>query len=272
MCIMERKKGKMVNQEIVLALQEYIQMEQRLSQLLQQKNKLEKEIKHYQIPREQPEPQRPSKIGTFFTDLVISFMVVCIVLLSLEEVVPQISDKMAIWLLLGTVIFCCILTPIHYKRKDSEACARYVTAGMRYNEWETGKRERLPVLQNQLGQVMNEGCNLYQKYQNARIRTFLHADYLPYCEKILGYFNRGRVSNLTEAVNLLEQELREYRRDMETAAYREEMRQQAYAQTRATQEAAEQSRQAATAAQEAAFWGAAATFVAAVAATESKKN
>ena len=136
-------------------------------------------------------------------------------------------------------------------------------ASMRYKEWEEGKRNQLPVLQNQLRQVMDNGRKRYQEYQNANVRTFLHADYLPYAKTILGYFERGRVRDLTEAVNLLERELLEHKRDMETAAYRDEMRRQAQAQTLAAEEAAEQSRQAAAAANEAAFWGAAATFAAA---------
>lgn len=102
---------------------------------------------------------------------------------------------------------------------------------------------------------MNEGSNLYNRFRNAKLRRMLHPDYLRYCDVILGYFQRGRVHSLTDAINLLEQEMCENRRDRETAAYRKEMQRQACAQRQAAEEAAIQGRRAAEAAEEAAFWG-----------------
>ena len=257
----------MTNQEVIFALQEYIQMDNRLAQLLQEKGKLEKEIKHFEIKREAPKPKRPSKIRSFFTVLCFSSLFAWGSLALVAEFTSASNEILRFFPIL-MIALTCILTPIYYKRKDSEACAQFVKAGMQYKEWEQGKQTKLPLLQHQLDQVMNDGQRMYQKFQNAKLRTFLHADYLPYAKIILGYFQRGRVRDLTEAVNLLEQELREYRRDRATAAYREEMRQQAQAQTAAAAEAAEQGRKAKEAAHEAAFWGAAATF----AASSIKKN
>lgn len=55
----------MTNQEIVQALKEYMHLDSQLSQLLQEKQKLEKEIDYYKTPKEKPEPERPSKIAEF---------------------------------------------------------------------------------------------------------------------------------------------------------------------------------------------------------------
>jgi len=248
----------MTNQEIIQTLQDFIQMEQKLSYLIQQKEGLEKEIRHYQIERKRPEPEHPSKIGTFFIDLVLSFFISFLLLYILSILIPGASNKLLIWLPLGMVVITSILTPIHYKRRDSENCARYVTACMRYDNWEKEKVTRMPSLQEQLEQNMNEGRDWTQQYLNAKLRNILHKDYLPYAQTILGYFQRGRARDLTEAVNLLEQELLEHRRDMETAEYRSEMREQAQIQTAAAMEAAAQGKQAAQAAEAAAFWSAAA--------------
>ncbi len=255
----------MAEQEAVRALQDYVQMEQRMDELLQKKKELDKKIRHYQIPREEPVPKHPSKIGVFFKVLEFSLAAVFFALFLLEAFIPIMSkyDVLRKCYIPGVILMSVVFTPIQYKREDSEACAEYVRAGFLYQEWEKGRREELPVLQKQLNQVMSEGGELYSRYQNAKLRSILHEDYLPYAKIILGYFQRGRVRDLTGAVNLLEQELMEYRRDMETAAYRDEMRQQAQIQTDAALEAAAQGERAATAAEDAAFWGAAATYFAA---------
>lgn len=101
---------------------------------------------------------------------------------------------------------------------------------------------------------MNEGANLYRTYQNARARTYVHIDYLPHAKTLLEYFYRGRARDLTEAINLLEYETREHDRDLRTAEYRNEIRQQVQAQTKATERAA-------VAAEDMAFWSAATTYI-----------
>lgn len=253
----------MTNQELIQALQEYVQLNQQLAQLIQQKKNTEKEIRYYQRPHEAPQPQRPSKIGIFISDFLLCCVVIYVVMYIASEWISSVTNEILLWLPLCATVSSGILTPIHYKKRNSEACTRYVTEMMKYEQWEQEKQELLPILQEQLDRMIKEGDKIYQHIQNATVTTFLHSDYLPYANTLLGYFERRRVRNLTEAVNLLEQELLEQRRDMQTAAYREKMTQQAQLQTAAAKQAAEQSEHAARAAEEAAFWGAAATFLAA---------
>lgn len=257
----------MTNQEIVQALKEYMHLDSQLSQLLQEKQKLEKEIDYYKTPKEKPEPERPSKIAEFVPIFCCSSGIVVFVCVG-------VLDMMFRGATIGLVALCSVAISIAItyfvdKKRNSEACARFVSAGMEYENWKVGRETKLPQLQRRLEQVMNEGSNLYNRFRNAKLRRMLHPDYLRYCDVIFGYFQRGRVHSLTDAINLLEQEMCENRRDRETAAYRKEMQRQACAQRQAAEEAAIQGRRAAEAAEEAAFWGAAATFVAA---TGNKKG
>lgn len=257
----------MTNQEVVRALSEYVQLEQRLSQLLKEKKRLEKGINYYQVSKSDPEPVRPSKIAVFLPILccsIIAAFILAFVILNMT-----VRDIKWIMVVLCAIVLAVIIAHFQYKKANAKACADFVVAKMEYENWKSGRENELPKLQKKYNEVMREGGILYNRFQNAEIRSLLHPDYLRYTNTILSYFQRGRVQNLRDAVNLLEQERREHRRDMETAAYRKEIQQQAYAQREAAEEAARQGRRAADAAEEAAFWGAAATFVAA---TNNKKS
>lgn len=259
----------MTNQEVIRALEEYIQLDHQLAKLLQEKKKLEQEISYYKVPKKAPEPEHPSKIAIFVPIFCYSYGVVVFLLAGVLDVTFQGPTKDIAFTALCASVVAAIITFFRYKKEDADACARFVSAGMEYENWKSGREKKLPLLQNRLNQVMSTGGNLYNRFQDARLRTMLHPDYLRYASTILDYFQRGRVHDLRDAINLLEQEQREYRRDQETAAYRKEMQQQAYAQRIAAEEAAEQGRRAAEASEDAAFWGAAATFIAS---TNNKKT
>lgn len=250
---------KLTNQEIVQALKDYVLLDQQLAKKLEEKNKLDKQIQYYQTPKKPPVPEKPSKIRLFLKFFGIFALLAFAICVVLEWKVVELRGFL---LILSAAVPALIVTIFVYKKKNAAACAKFVEAGMKYDNWTKEKERVLPVLQSKRSTVMREGGELYNRYQNAKLRSILHADYLPYAGTILGYFQRGRVRDLRDAVNLLEQELREQRRDLETEAYRSEMRQQAAAQREAAEEAAAQGRRAADAAETAAFWSAAAAFTA----------
>lgn len=245
----------MTNQEVEQALKDYALLDQQLAKKLEEKNKLDKQIRYYQTPKKPPVPEKPSKTRLFFEFFGIFVLIAFAFCVILEW---KVVEPRGFLLILSAAVPALIVTIFVYKKKNAQACARFVEAGMKYENWKKEKESTLPVLQRKLDTVMREGGELYNRYQNAKLRRILHADYLPYAGTILGYFQHGRVRDLRDAVNLLEQELREHRRDMETEAYRSEMRQQAIAQREAAEEAAAQGRRAANAAEAAAFWSAAA--------------
>lgn len=275
----------MTNAEVIQALEEYVKLNRRVAKLFQQDYDLIRKIEYYKTQKEKPTPKRPSFIGIMLTSLIIAVLTTIIPTLFIvrgiyditfeyfEQYVDALFEMnyihllLCIWIILSVVV-ACIVTFKRYKKKKGEACAEYVTEMMKYNEWKEGKKQ-LPSLESKQRMVMAEWKLGLNNLNQAKLKKILHPDYIKHAETILDYFQRGRVRDLRDAINLLEQELREESRDKATEAYRKEMKQQAYAQRKAAEEAAEQSRRAAAAAEEAAFWGSAATFVAA---TNSKKS
>lgn len=256
----------MTNADVIQALQEYIQINRRLETLSQQKTKLEKKIKYYQIEKKPPKAEKPPLFSMFLLYFTYSLGAAMVLIHVILDIPPE--ELSLIWSILGAFLVSCVITIFKYRKERSKLCAKYVTEGYEYNTWKEERKE-LPSLETRLRMVTAERKLISENLKQAKLRKILHPDYLNYAETLLGYFQRGRVRDLRDAINLLEQELRERSRDIATEAYHKQMKQQAYAQTKAAEEAAEQSRRAAAAAEEAAFWGSAATFVAA---TNSKKS
>ena len=140
-----------------------------------------------------------------------------------------------------------------------------------YNAW-VEETKKIPKLEEESRGLTFGLIAMYEMLKQLDLCKVLHEDYLPYVKTILGYFEHGRVNNQQEAVNLLENELREARRGRDSRKFRNEMVRQARIQAAAAEDAAEYSRQAAASADEAAFWGAAATFVAAANKNKSDSN
>ncbi len=119
------------------------------------------------------------------------------------------------------------------------------------------KQEQLYHAQQEVNRC-GQSCGLHSSYQNAKALIYL-----------ISYLETGRSDTLKEAINLYERELREDARDDAADRHHREMRQKAdaiYAETARSTAAAEA---AARKADEAAFWGAAATYAAS---TQKKSN
>lgn len=112
------------------------------------------------------------------------------------------------------------------------------------------RQEQLYHAQQEVNRC-GQSCGLHSSYQNAKALIYL-----------ISYLETGRSDTLKEAINLYERELREDARDDAADRHHREMRQKAdaiYAETARSTAAAEA---AARKADEAAFWGAAATYAA----------
>ena len=125
----------MTNQEVLQALEEFVQIEQRLMQLYEDKTELEREIKYYQIQREEPVPERPSKAKVFLIDLGI-----CIVGLELLGcIVGPIAPILAFLL---APLLACIIAPIHYRKENADACGEFITESLMHDDWKKGRQEQ----------------------------------------------------------------------------------------------------------------------------------
>lgn len=271
----------MTKSEIIQQLKTFISLKSTQLTLKHKLTQLQNAVK----PRKEPDPDdyRPSKNGILIETFKATFLciIILIFVLSAADVLDLSSGPVMVAMVekvLGNYYFAiavCVIglmivlsfttffissfiTSFRYRKQQREGVDRLLTAAVEYQEW----KRLLPEWESQLEKVRTEERVYETRIQRLAIIDYIHPNYLNnYAHVLLEYLEYGRADTVKEAVNLLELELRQMQREQEENRYRKEMLRQAQMQTEASQEAAEQSRRAAKTANEAAFWGAAATFL-----------
>lgn len=139
-------------------------------------------------------------------------------------------------------------------------------------EHKSKQKAELPLLEERLKKAHEKSEATHQQVQILEKKNILHPDYLIHASLLADYLEKGRVDTLKEAINLLEHELREAERDRLQQLHYQEMHRHAAAQSAALQDIQAESGRAADAAEKAALWGAAATFIAASEAERQRKR
>lgn len=123
------------------------------------------------------------------------------------------------------------------------------------------RRQQITALERELKDASINTNIAYRRLQSLESKGIVHPDYLPYVSSLADYLEKGRADTLKEAINLLEQRKSDLERKSEERQYRREMVKKTDEIAVELSRVADAAEHTANSVDEAAFWGAATTFI-----------
>lgn len=266
----------MTKNESIQYLRHYVQAQERIDKIEEERLYLQSQIKKRKEP---PELRATTEEGYLFAG-VLSSMIVGIFTIPIMIIIflftpldnylldlfdfiafvehhPYISDLIFAYIIPTILMLPLWVKVVNTKEQDqvhdSEASQQY-----------QDRLKEIPELERQLQLIPAKMQSAQSQLQQLKSMNIVHPKYLPHSRTLLSYFEEGRADSLKEAINLLEYERKENERDKEIARHHRKMQRQA-TEHAAIMEAeasrgADAAEEAARSANEAAFWGALTTY------------
>lgn len=256
----------MTKSELMQYLREYVQAKETANQLSKQEKQLQNkilELKKKPVPPSTKFDLSENILPILFFAAIIFVVLFIVAAACIRHAVKyHTSIVVSLLLLLSLAIsaFLCVRSDM----SDNKAEERKYEDELRRYETELSQ---LPQWENKLRITSAKAAEARRHVQFLERKNILHSDYLQSANTLLEYFERGRADSLKEALNLLEQEQAEIRREFAREEHEAAMQEYAKAQAKALGQIADEatrsadaSERAAQHADDAAFWGAVSAF------------
>lgn len=161
--------------------------------------------------------------------------------------------------LISFIIACLIFRPMEKSEKKSDL-KKLEDYQKQCKDYQNGL-ETIPTVEAKVQGAETELEDMRRKLLKMRAEKEVHENYLPYALELAELLETGRADTAKEAVNLLENELRENARDREMLLHHQALQKQVAAQTDILYGVQEETTRAANAAESSAAWSAMGTLL-----------